>query len=278
MIRLARPDDLPDIRTLWDCCFPDDSGFNPYYFDHLFSLHDTLLYEQDGQIAAMVQMLPYTLRVGQETFPVTYIYGACTHPEFRRQHLMSQLLSASFDLDQQRNRIASMLIPQEAWLFDFYRPFGYLPQFSIQTHTEQVIPAASTCLRALTAGDLDVCQALYNAQTASCDMTVVRSAAQWQNQLTLFQTLGAGAYGWEQEGVLAGYAFVWQEESGIWAQECICADSVDQKAFLAALAHQTGHTQVRFSCPADRSGTALGCIKFYTPQPSMHGYMNLMLN
>ena len=143
MIRFAQPGDFSAIRDLWEICFPDDTGFNPYYFDHLFSLNDTLVCELDGCIAAMVQMLPYTLRVHDQDFPVTYIYGACTHPDFRRQHLMSQLLSASFDWDQQHGRIASMLIPQEAWLFDFYRPFGYLPQFSVQTITKQIVPVSN---------------------------------------------------------------------------------------------------------------------------------------
>lgn len=278
MIRFAQPGDLSAIRALWETCFPDDTGFNPYYFDHLFSLCDTLLYESDGQIAAMVQMLPYTLRVHDTDFPVTYIYGACTHPNFRRRHLMSELLSASFDWDQQHGRIASILIPQEAWLFDFYRPFGYLPQFSVHTVIEQVIPTSSCCLRSLTADDLNTCQALYDVQTAPYDMVVVRSAAQWQDQITLFQTLGAGAYGWEENGQLVGYAFVWQEETGIWVQECVCADHIDRTAFLSALAYQTHCTSVRTSGPAENGSNILGCIKFYDSQPSMHGYMNLMLN
>lgn len=274
MIRFAKDSDLPAIRALWEICFPDDTGFNPYYFDHLFSLSDTLVYVSDGEIAAMVQMLPYTLRVHQNTVPVTYIYGACTHPDFRRKHLMSALLDYSFAWDQQHGRKASMLIPQEQWLFDFYRPFGYLPQFSVHNEVMTVMPRADTRLRALTQHDLAACAALYCNQTAAYDMAVERSTAQWQDQLALFQSLGAGAFAWQADGELVGYAFVWQDEDGIWAQECICTTDTD--AFLAAIAAQVGCTQVRFSSPGDNQ--ILGCIKFYDTQPSMYGYMNLMLN
>ena len=275
MIRFATASDLPAIRALWEICFPDDTGFNPYYFDHLFSLSDTLLYMLDDEIAAMVQMLPYTLRVQQNEVPVTYIYGACTHPDFRRKHLMSALLSYSFDWDQQHGRKASMLIPQEQWLFDFYRPFGYLPQFSVHTGTTTVVPQMNPNLRVLTQNDLSACAKLYHTQTSAYDMAVERSTGQWQAQLALFQALGAGAFAWEDGGELTGYAFVWKETDGIWAQECIC--SGDTPAFLAAIAAQTNCTQVRFSAPGD-ANQVLGCIKFYDTQPSMCGYMNLMLN
>ena len=61
MIRLAEAADMPEIRALWEVCFPDDTGFNAYYFQHTFSLDATAVSVQEGRIAAMVQMLPYTL-------------------------------------------------------------------------------------------------------------------------------------------------------------------------------------------------------------------------
>ena len=158
MIRFAAQADLPAIRELWEQCFPDDTGFNPYYFRHHFSLEHTLLYLVNSTVAAMVQMLPYTLQLGQDlSAAATYIYGACTHPGYRRQHLMSQLLTESFALDRAQGRAASMLIPQEDWLFDFYRPFGYQPLFSVHADCATVKPQLSSRLRPLTAQDLAAC-------------------------------------------------------------------------------------------------------------------------
>lgn len=279
MIRFATQSDLPGIRTLWEQCFPDNTGFNPYYFSYHFSLASTLLYLVDDTIAAMVQMLPYTLRLRDESSAsATYIYGACTHPDYRRRHLMSQLLTESFALDRAQGRIASMLIPQENWLFDFYRPFGYQPLFSVHTNCTTVEPQRSGCVRPLTIQDLETCQMLYRAQTASYDFAVLRTASQWKAQLSLFRQLGAGAFAWEpMPGTLAGYAFVWQEHDGIWAQELICTDPAQLKPFLGALAAEANCATMRWTGPGSPE-TPLGCILFYDKQPLQHGYMNLMFN
>lgn len=279
MIRFAVQSDLEEIRALWEICFPDDTGFNDYFFAHVFALDTVVLYELEGRIAAMVQILPYSVRIDEETVPATYIYGACTHPGFRRKHLMSALLEWSFAYDREHGVQASMLIPQEKWLFDFYRPFGYEPAFVLSTTeytgVERVLYMG---LRKMTATDLSACSALYLAKTKDCPLTVVRTLEQWQAQLALFESLGAGAFVWETQGKLTGYAFVWKEEDGIWAQELLCAEDALSAAFVSALAAETNVSTVR-ACVPDENGTVLGCIKCYGERSiAQNGYMNLMYN
>ncbi len=279
MIRAASKADMPEIRALWEVCFPDDTGFNDYYFTHIFTRDTTILYELDGRIAAMVQMLPYVLHAQGETVSATYIYGACTHPDFRRRHLMSELLEWSFAQDIQNGVAATMLIPQEKWLFDFYRPFGYQPAFALGTAAfSEVLPVLHKGLRPMTPDDLPACEMLYRTKTADCPLVVARTSAQWKAQLSLFEVLGAGAFVLELAGKIAGYAFVWNEENGIWAQELMCLDEAAQDILISALAARTAAAHVRVSVP-DSNGTLLGCIKWYgeisIPQ---NGYMNLMYN
>lgn len=280
MIRLAEAADMPEIRALWEVCFPDDTGFNAYYFQHTFSLDATAVSVQEGRIAAMVQMLPYTLLSNGEAVPATYIYGACTHPDFRRRHLMSELLQWSFSRDIQHKIAASVLIPQEKWLFDFYRPFGYQPAFTLHTiaFTEQQ-PIMQKGLRAMTPQDLPACEALYRSQLADCPLTVLRTPEQWQAQLTMFEALGGSALVLEHEDAILGYAFVWKEENGIWAQELICREQ-QTNLLLSALLAQTGQTQLRACVPAGANGTALGCIRWHHKKAAVspNGYMNLMYN
>lgn len=279
MIRAAQKADLPELRALWEICFPDDTGFNDYYFAHIFALQTTALYELEGRIAAMVQLLPYTLETQGKTVPATYIYGACTHPDFRRRHLMSELLHWSFTQDMKNGIAATMLIPQEKWLFDFYRPFGYQPAFVLGSlEISREASAAHSGLRPMTPDDLPACQALYHIRLTNSPLTVIRTGLQWQAQLSLFETLGAGAYVLEIQGEIVGYAFVWNEENGIWAQELMCRDADAQKTLMAALAAQTGADHVRASVQ-DKNGALLGCIKWYEDTSvSQNGYMNLMYN
>ena len=129
MIRFAEQRDLPAIYSLWETCFPDEGGFNGYFFSHLYEPQHTLLLMQKNTLCAMLQMLPYTLSVNGEPRKITYIYGVCTHPSHRRRGYAAELLERSFALDKEKNRAASILIPAEKWLFEFYRPFGYTETF-----------------------------------------------------------------------------------------------------------------------------------------------------
>lgn len=129
MIRFAEQRDLPAIYSLWETCFPDEGGFNGYFFSHLYEPQHTLLLMQENTLCAMLQMLPYTLSVNGEPREITYIYGVCTHPAHRRRGYAAELLERSFALDKEKRRAASILIPAEKWLFEFYRPFGYTETF-----------------------------------------------------------------------------------------------------------------------------------------------------
>ena len=103
MIRFAEQRDLPAIYSLWETCFPDEGGFNGYFFSHLYEPQHTLLLMQENTLCAMLQMLPYTLSVNGEPREITYIYGVCTHPAYRRRGYAAELLERSFALDKEKN-------------------------------------------------------------------------------------------------------------------------------------------------------------------------------
>ena len=77
-MRFAEKGDFPAVRALWETCFPDEGGFNNYFFAHFYKEKYTLLYLEGETLVAMVQMLPYRMTVGGVSREVTYIYGACT--------------------------------------------------------------------------------------------------------------------------------------------------------------------------------------------------------
>ena len=67
------------------------------FFDNFFKYEDTLLYVEEKPVA-MLQMMPYTLKgIGA----VTYIYGATTHPDYRKKGLMGKLLKNPLKLINQ---------------------------------------------------------------------------------------------------------------------------------------------------------------------------------
>ena len=86
MIRFADTRDFDAVLALWKRCFPGDEAFTQWFFENQYNPAVTLLDEEDGRLCSMLQMLPYQLRDARGVRPVTYIYGACTAPECRRQH------------------------------------------------------------------------------------------------------------------------------------------------------------------------------------------------
>ncbi len=265
MIRFAEPRDTAMVRALWEVCFPDDSGFNDYFFQHHYQPQHTLLLTGDAELCAMLQMLPYRLSAAEGKGEITYIYGACTAPAHRRKGCMARLLEQSFVLDQAAGRAASALIPAEEWLFGFYAPFGYRPFFHIDTriiHRTQ----GGTLPQRLTTADIPEMDRLYRTHTGGC--RIVRKFADWQTQLALFDTLGKGVYGWFDGAHLTAYAFCWEDT----AQEVLGLTAQQEQGLLLALERETLSMT---SCGQNR---ALGCIKWYGQPPAANGYMNLMFN
>lgn len=265
MIRFAGPQDAAAIRRLWEVCFPDEGGFNDYFFAHHFDITKTLLSVEGGELCAMVQMLPYRLMLDGREAEITYIYGACTDPAHRRKGHMARLLEHSFALDRGAGRAASALIPAEKWLFDFYKPFDYEPFFYIEK--QEITREGSGILpRRLTQDDIPQLTALYEAHTAPC--RIVRDTAYWQAQLTMFDALGCGAYGWFEGGNLTAYAFCWEDN----AQEALGMTPAQAQGLMDALGRGS------LAVVTAGQGTALGCIKWHEGHTAPFGYMNLMFN
>lgn len=282
MIRFANTADKQEIVALWNICFPDDSGFNQYFFENLFDLRNVLLFQMDGRIAAMTQMIPYQMRNSagkDEVF--TYIYGACTHPEFRRRHLMSQLLEHSFQLDRSLGRAGSILIPAEPWLFDFYAQFDYQPTFLLSTETTETFTSDSDIpqLSMLSNSHIRQLNNLYESAFQPTEGHLARSQQVWKQQIEMFHAIGFGCVGlWGASGELCAYAFVWKPENGqVYAQELIARDDRSRDCMLRAIQAKTGAAQVKYSGPGE-TGQPLGCMKRYDDTVLTHAYMNLMLN
>ena len=280
MIRYANGDDLVQIRKLWDICFPDDTGFNDYFFEHLFDLDHVLLMEIDGQIAAMTHMIPRVMRISADTTEVcTYIYGACTHPEHRRKHLMSALLERTFILDCSLGRASSILIPAEPWLFDFYHLFGYRPIFCLNTVEINIPDHVTSKLSMLNFDDIDQMNKVYESNFCEQQMYLIRDRQEWKRQIEMFRMLGLGCFGkYAPDGTLQGYAFAWRStDDCVYVQE-IAAGSPDVKqAILEEIAAAGNVKKARYS-DIIPSSTRFGCMKRYDDQEISSAYMNLMMN
>lgn len=116
-----------EIMNLWRICFTDTEDFIRFYFERKYHEQDTTVRMENEQVVSALQMLPYPMTWHGKTVMTSYISGACTHPSARSKGIMRQLLTDSFHVMKNRKNAFSILIPQEPWLFDYYKRAGYAP-------------------------------------------------------------------------------------------------------------------------------------------------------
>ena len=276
-IRFADAADTPAVTALWTLCFPGDEEFRRYFFARLYRPEWTLLLLRGNRLCAMAQMRPCRMQNGCVTENATYIYGACTHPDCRRQHLMDRLLRRSFELDRTLGRTASVLIPQEDWLFGFYARFGYAPVlYACEEMYDRISDTAPAVLRSALPEDLSAMDALYHAHMRD-SVYLCRDEAEWRRQMEMFRHCGGAVCCTGPEGAPDGYAFVWPSEDTVWAQELICPSGCE-RAFAAALEARFQAVRCRITGPDFSNRQPLGCVLRHDGARPAEGYINLMLN
>ena len=74
----------------------------------------------DGKIVSMLYLLDCSVFDGEKTEKAKYLYAAATHPDFRGQGLMAELINSA--VKQEHNIVTK---PATEKLFSFYEKFGF---------------------------------------------------------------------------------------------------------------------------------------------------------
>ena len=136
------------IKQLYKTCFDDSETFVEYYFQHRYTDSRNLCIERNGMPVAALQTLFYPMTFGGNLCATSYLSAVCTHPNYRNQGLMRDLLTHTHQSLAARGVWASMLIPAESWLFDVYAKQQYTTIFYKETEliTIDQLAAESTCV------------------------------------------------------------------------------------------------------------------------------------
>ncbi len=121
-----------ETKDLWKLCFNDSDAFIDLYFSQRYKDDINVCIRQDNKVVAALQMIPYPMTCMGKVIPTSYISGACTHPDYRKQGLMRCLLHDTHRRMWQSGAMLSTLIPAEEWLFDYYAKSGYASVFAYE--------------------------------------------------------------------------------------------------------------------------------------------------
>ena len=259
MISLGKDNYIPALKEMWKLCFPNDSDtFIDFYFNEVYKNDETLVYLKDGTPAAALQMIPYSLKSGKETFRAGYISGAMTHPDFQRRRFMKELLLSSFELMRKRGFDYTFLIPQGKWLVDFYRKFGY--KITERTckgdayHCDDEIQDRPVDYHSIS--DTAAIYRIYNHFLSKISQVVLKTEEQFKQILRDF---------FDDKGILfadeQGIAFTFQEENQIVVKEFFCQNKKVGDLFLTVIRDYYCMENVRILSSFDGLKGTRGMIK-----------------
>lgn len=111
-----------DIYDLWQECFGDSDAYTDFYFKWKIKENQVFLIYYGNELAAMLHLNPYTLRVQGADLPAYYIVGVATKESHRRKGLMAKLLEAAMkEMCTQGNPFTYLMPAKES----IYLPFDF---------------------------------------------------------------------------------------------------------------------------------------------------------
>lgn len=129
-IRLAQKGETARQKEIWKLCFGDSDRYIEFYYDNRYREEETALLLQDGEIAAMLTMLPVqAVTAAQRSFNSTMLYAIATHPHYRHRGYSTRLTAFAHQHLKNKESAFSVLVPAGKQLFEFYRRQGYQEAF-----------------------------------------------------------------------------------------------------------------------------------------------------
>ncbi len=111
------------VLSLYKTAFNDPDDFTEDFIDRYFetSCRYTV---KDGRVVSMLFLLDATMQKGEEMLCGKYLYAAATHPDFKGQGLMTDLIEKAKRETAEKGEFL-LTKPATETLFNFYKKFGF---------------------------------------------------------------------------------------------------------------------------------------------------------
>ena len=263
MYTSAQPDWLPALKGLWLSSFPGDTPEDVEAFlESNFQAENCFVALEGTVPVSMTFALPARFHGEGNSFPVQYIYAACTRPESRGQGIFSGLLRYALEQGESRGQAASFLRPGEISLTAYYGRFGYRPFF---TNCTRVIE--KNCLPSVE-GQNGSCRRISPEDYAAVRNSCLQENAAWvewtqrQAAYAARNAERAGGGGWRNDGACL---LCEPKETELFVRELI-GKPEDATALLACVAADFTAARLRVSGPAE--GSDAECFGLWRPLSS----------
>lgn len=266
------------VKALWRLCFDDSEEFIEMYFRLRYNNDVNIAIKSGEEVISALQMIPYSMTYCEEEVSIAYISGACTHPDFRSNGVMRELLSQAFARMYRNGKMFSVLIPAEPWLFDYYARIGYAPVFcfsekriniaDLNTAKEEIIVEETTDF-------IDDVYMYIDKKMKQRDCCIQHSAADFKVVLSdLALTHDAVFIARDVTKKIVGVAVVYQKGESLYINE-IFADNDNVKTdLLQQIGRMRGICELVIFCPVDGTlpSQHLGMIRVIDAKSALQLY------
>jgi len=262
MIQLAGPRMLPALKTIWEACFGDPGFYADFVFSRLARPEQVLVSTGVlGEPVAMLCMQPFWLSTPQEgrRCRCVYIYGVATLPRCRGRGISTALLEGAHRHIASSGGAASVLVPADEGLFDFYRKRGYEKAFPLRRVVlsgGEMPPPGKPCV--LTSAALEQLEKLRDRFFLDSRM-FVRWGRGYLEAIGAECRLGGGEVLRFACGGEEGYAVCCRRGDEILLKEIAASDEA-LPHLLAAVHRRFGAAAYRLYLRGDRGGDFLGHV------------------
>ena len=154
---------------MWKTVFGDSDEYMEIYFREKYRNENTLIYFDQGKAVSSLQMLPFNFSFHGSEISIAYFSGLCTLPEARRKGFMGELIKKAFDVMVKKDIPLAILVPQDAGVMSFYRPFGFKQTFNAGTALPDLRQIVSE------SENLETAYSTFDSFFRNQDMTVQKS-------------------------------------------------------------------------------------------------------
>jgi len=219
IIERAKPSDYQELKQLWLIVFDEEPTFLEHFFATRISYQNIFVARKDDKLVSALHALPLYYHKQGEEHPTSYIVGAATYREYRRQGIMGKLLEATREAYDHPITLFPAVRP-------FYEANGYFTTSSVLSFSLEAENRETEDLAVQhTFHDLDT---IYRKATSE-EGALLRDKEAWS-----FLTDG-----YEVLSVEGGYAFISEGK----AVETMVLDN-DAASSMLSLLKERGITEV----------------------------------
>lgn len=211
MVRFARERDFDFVKQSWTVCFDDPPEFVDWNFNFNYAPENTVLAEDNGSPASVMQLMPYTLVLNGAEIHARYVSGVATMPEYRGRGLARKLFNFGLPAMYNMGCGISILVPAVSGM---YEKFGYC---TVAERTSYTAGNLGSGKRITEWGSdiISILDTLYLSEMSAKSAYIKRSRLDWKHILTDLLSLSHGCIILnESNRKPCGYALAYPKDGG----------------------------------------------------------------